>query len=193
MSLLDLAKMAKKFNKFLIFDYRRPPIMNPYFQTYIKIIVDVLAVSKINPKQVFWISGPYYQYVLSTAPDYIQVYGDHVTSTIISNRQLSMLILEYNYITPTKVEEYLRNDNLSMILYSSSTKWTFSFCWCEEVYGVISDDPLLHANMIKPICLMNFNSYLLLCFCAFLLVSIFTIFLQKIYKKNCLLFNQNYE
>ena len=74
-SLKELAEMAWKNGKHLIFDMREPPfgVQHPYRARYMQLIVKTLKDSKLDDEKIWWISGHQYPYVLKTAPKFRQV------------------------------------------------------------------------------------------------------------------------
>ena len=175
MSLHQLAHIAKQHKMHLIFDLRHPPYGNPYTFDYIYRIVDSVLRSGINQSQVMWISGNDYEYVLSVAPGFKQVLGAKPIEQQIKERKISMLILEYNTVDEKEIQMYARKHKLSTIVYTSSTAWTFSLAWCQEAYAVISDDPLLHAKLNRPIwsfSVKQFSKIWYVCFFLCLFVSL---------------------
>ena len=179
MALSDFAAYAIKTKKQIIFDYRTPMVFgHPYMFKHVQTIVNTLLKSGIDQTQVMWISGPQYSFVLNFAPRFTQVYGAHVDQELIKKRKLEMLILEYNDIMPFEVEQY-KIEQIKILMYTSSKKWTFSLSWCEGVYGMISDDPDLHMSMKKPMLLMTMYTYLTLLFFSFALTVMILFVLSK--------------
>nr|XP_009861753.2 glycerophosphodiester phosphodiesterase domain-containing protein 5-like [Ciona intestinalis] len=174
MSLNQLAVLAAEHGKYMIFDLRMPPMGHPHAYNYIHVIIDAVLSSGIKQSQVFWVLGPYADYVTSKAPGFNLVYGAKVNH--FSKYTMSGLILEYNTVSGEEIQSYKEKQNMDVILYTSSTEWTFSLAWCQGAFAYISDDPKIHSQLNKPIFLFTVREYnniwrvcfIFCCICIFL-------------------------
>lgn len=186
-SLYQVAIYASKTKKKLIFDYRRPLSVknHPYLNNHVSVIVEVFKKSNIDPTQVYWISGPNYQFVLNSAPGFSHVYGLPVSDLQVKERKLKGFILEYNAFLPEQVE-FFKKKKLSVIAYSYSSAWTFSLAWCEGVDVVLSNNIEMHVSMDKPMLHMSPQYYCILCCLSFLFVFAFLLFYMYVINiKSC--------
>ncbi|KFO38419.1 Glycerophosphodiester phosphodiesterase domain-containing protein 4 [Fukomys damarensis] len=92
--LADLLTLAKKEQKFVIFDLFGPPHKHPLRHTFVRQVVSVILASKIEQHLIFWLPGHDRQYVRFMAPGFQHV-GRLVSVDILTKENISIINVDY--------------------------------------------------------------------------------------------------
>lgn len=172
-ALVDLLKTAKKYNKSIIFDLRKPPANHAYNSRYINLTVETILNSTINPELILWLHNEDREKVVKMAPRFQQIFGDK--EPIWDNAQ--RINFPFNNISATKIEEFLQK-NVFVNLFVVDKPWLFSIFWCANVSSVTTNACHIFKEMKAPVWYLPPDTYMMIwiltdCVSFFIMLSLF--------------------
>lgn len=116
-SLDQLLNLAKQHNISVIFD-----LYNPDKENDSEVIVSTILNSKFDPSLVLWLPPEKREYVIKTAPGFIQVYKNEREMLDKNGKYLNV---KYSNLSIKEIRR-LRNDNVTVNLWVVNERWLFS-------------------------------------------------------------------
>ncbi|XP_033620130.1 glycerophosphodiester phosphodiesterase domain-containing protein 4 [Fukomys damarensis] len=174
--LADLLTLAKKEQKFVIFDLFGPPHKHPLRHTFVRQVVSVILASKIEQHLIFWLPGHDRQYVRFMAPGFQHV-GRLVSVDILTKENISIINVDYKRLFYNGLRDY-KAANIYINLYLVNEPWIFSLAWCSRINSVTTDNIPVLSQLTHPHFFMTPRYYLFI----WLLLDIFSaIFITAIF------------
>nr|XP_051706619.1 glycerophosphodiester phosphodiesterase domain-containing protein 4 isoform X3 [Oryctolagus cuniculus] len=144
----DLLELAKKANKFVIFDLYGPPAKHPLNYSFVKHVTKVILDSKIEPHLIYWLSTHDRKYVRETAPGF-QLVGRLYTIKELKKENISTINVDYKNLFYRGFRDY-KAANININLYLVNEPWLFSLAWCSRIDSVTTDNIPLLSQLDSP-------------------------------------------
>ncbi|XP_045885779.1 glycerophosphoinositol inositolphosphodiesterase GDPD2 [Micropterus dolomieu] len=149
-SLDQLLNLAKQHNISVIFD-----LYNPDKENDSEVIVSTILNSKFDPSLVLWLPPEKREYVIKTAPGFIQVYKNEREMLDKNGKYLNV---KYSNLSIKEIRR-LRNDNVTVNLWVVNERWLFSLLWCAGASSVTTNSCHLLKDMDQPDWVMEPSTY----------------------------------
>lgn len=140
-SLLQLLNLAKQHNISVIFDLYSPDVENDTEET-----VSTILSSGIDQSLILWLHPDKREYVIETAPGFIQVYKN---IRDMLNKTGDHLNVKYSKLSMKEVRD-LRSMNITVNLWVVNERWLFSLLWCAGASSVTTNSCHLLKTMTEP-------------------------------------------
>ncbi|XP_016051880.1 PREDICTED: glycerophosphodiester phosphodiesterase domain-containing protein 4 [Miniopterus natalensis] len=161
-TLSDYLELAKKTNKYVIFDLNGPPPKHPFRNTYVRRVVQVILDSKIEQHLIYWLPGFDRKYVRIFAPGFQHV-GRLWTIEELRKQNASIINVDYKKLFHNGLKEY-KAANITINLYIVNEPWLFSLAWCSRIHSVTTDNIELLRQIDDPSYIMTPGYYMFLWF-----------------------------
>ncbi|XP_070283146.1 glycerophosphodiester phosphodiesterase domain-containing protein 4 [Myotis yumanensis] len=158
--LSDYLDIARKTNKYVIFDLNGPPPKHPLRSTYVRRVVDVILKSKIEQHLVYWLPGFDRDYVRWRAPNFQHV-GRLDPVDELKKENISIINVDYKRLFHNGLSDY-KAANFIINLYIVNEPWVFSLAWCSKINSVTTDNIVLLRQINYPYYTMTPKSYVFL-------------------------------
>ncbi|XP_054581625.1 glycerophosphodiester phosphodiesterase domain-containing protein 4 [Eptesicus fuscus] len=174
--LSDYLEIARKTNKYVIFDLNGPPPKHPLRNTYVRRVVDVILDSKIEQRMVYWLPGFDRGYVRWKAPNFQHV-GRLDPIYELKKENISIINVDYKRLFHNGLSDY-KAANIIINLYIVNEPWIFSLAWCSRINSVTTDNIVLLREINYPYYSMTPKYYVFLwvlldCISAVFIFAIF--------------------
>nr|XP_012803735.1 glycerophosphodiester phosphodiesterase domain-containing protein 4 [Jaculus jaculus] len=156
--LSDVLQLAKKEQKFVIFDLFHPPVEHPYRNTFVRKVVRVILESKIEQHLIFWLPSFDRSYVRYMAPGFQQV-GRLLPTERLTRENISIINVDYKRLFYRGMREY-KAANIYINLYLVNEPWLFSLAWCSKINSVTTDNIKLLSQLNHPHFFMTPSYYM---------------------------------
>uniref|UniRef100_U3KMX9 GP-PDE domain-containing protein n=1 Tax=Oryctolagus cuniculus TaxID=9986 RepID=U3KMX9_RABIT len=144
----DLLELAKKENKFVIFDLYGPPAKHPLRHSFVKHVTKVILDSKIEPHLIYWLPAYDRGYVRENAPGFRMV-GRLYTMEELGKENISTINVDYKNLFYRGFKDY-KAANININLYLVNEPWLFSLAWCSRIDSVTTDNIPLLSQLDSP-------------------------------------------
>ncbi|XP_027798669.2 glycerophosphodiester phosphodiesterase domain-containing protein 4 [Marmota flaviventris] len=156
--LTDLLEIAKKEQKFLIFDLFGPPPKHPLRNTFVREVVRVILDSKIAQHLIFWLPSHDREYVKYTAPGFQHV-GRLLSIEDLAKENINIINVDYKKLFYSGLRDY-KAANININLYVVNEPWLYSLAWCSRINSVTTDNIPLLSQLNHPQFFMSPTKYL---------------------------------
>ncbi|XP_021571417.1 glycerophosphodiester phosphodiesterase domain-containing protein 4 [Carlito syrichta] len=136
--LADLLTLAKKENKFVIFDINGPPPKHPIRHTFIRYVISVILASKIEQRLIFWLPSHDINYVRNMAPG-VQHVARFISVEELAKQNISRINVDYKRLFLGGLRAY-KAANININLYVVNEPWLYSLAWCSRINSVTTDN-----------------------------------------------------
>ncbi|KAM4621562.1 LOW QUALITY PROTEIN: glycerophosphoinositol inositolphosphodiesterase GDPD2 [Polymixia lowei] len=141
-SLHQLLQLAKEHNISVIFDLKNENQgNNDTLDT-----INTILKSGIAPNLVRWLPPTQREFVMETAPGFVQVYDNVSDMDKEGGRHLNV---KYSTLNTTEIRE-LGLRNVSVNLWVVNERWLFSLLWCSGAGSVTTNTCHLLQDMTQP-------------------------------------------
>ncbi|XP_005997212.1 glycerophosphoinositol inositolphosphodiesterase GDPD2 isoform X1 [Latimeria chalumnae] len=176
----ELLNVARKENKKVLFDLRKPPACHPYSQTYVSVTVETILRTNISQDLILWLPNENRSEVMQMAPGFQQYYGE-----INDSRNESNMNFNLAYQNLSKIRDNHKN-HTEVNLYVVNEPWLFSMLWCIGVNSVTTNACHIFSEMKKPIILISPDNYRMIWIgtdCTSLVIIILAFLLVRCYRR----------
>ncbi|XP_045412894.1 glycerophosphodiester phosphodiesterase domain-containing protein 4 [Lemur catta] len=156
--LADFLRLAKKENKFVIFDLYGPPPKHPLRHTFVRRVIDVILDSKIEQRRVFWLPSHDKAYVKYMAPGFQRI-ETSLSIEYLTKENISRINVDYKNLVYSKLGDY-KAANIKINLYIVNEPWLFSLAWCSSISSVTTDNIPLLSQINHPYYFMTPRFYM---------------------------------
>ncbi|KAM5185902.1 glycerophosphodiester phosphodiesterase domain-containing protein 4 [Callospermophilus lateralis] len=146
--LTDLLEIAKKAQKFLIFDLFGPPPKHPLRNTFVREVVRVILDSKIAQHLIFWLPSHDREYVKYMAPGFQHV-GRLLSIEDLAKENINIINVDYKKLFYSGLRDY-KAANININLYVVNEPWLYSLAWCSRINSVTTDNIPLLSQLNHP-------------------------------------------
>uniref|UniRef100_A0A8C6QNB9 Glycerophosphodiester phosphodiesterase domain containing 4 n=1 Tax=Nannospalax galili TaxID=1026970 RepID=A0A8C6QNB9_NANGA len=184
--LAELLKLAKKKQKFVIFDLFGPPPKHPLRHSFVQRVVRVILDSKIEQHLIFWLPTQERNYVRFMAPGFQHV-GRLLSIDRLKKENISIINVDYKRLFYNGLRDY-KAANIYINLYLVNEPWLFSLAWCSRINSVTTDNIALLRRINRPLFFMTPRYYtfmwvFMVIVSAFIICAIFYYHWQKELKR----------
>ncbi|XP_028626584.1 glycerophosphodiester phosphodiesterase domain-containing protein 4 [Grammomys surdaster] len=158
--LADILELAKKEEKYVIFDLFGPPPGHPLRNNFVRRVVKVILDSQIEQRLIFWLSGFDRDYVRYAAPGFQHV-GRLWSIQELKQKNISVINVDYKRLFYTGLSHY-KEAKIFINVYVINEPWLFSLAWCSRVNSVTTDDIELLHRLNHPLFFMTPGYYMLI-------------------------------
>ncbi|GAB1292350.1 Glycerophosphodiester phosphodiesterase domain-containing protein 4 [Apodemus speciosus] len=170
--LSELLELAKREQKFVLFDLFGPAPGHPLRNTFVRRVVRVILDSNIEQHLIFWLPGFDRDYVKYMAPGFQQV-GRLWSIEELKKNNISIINVDYKRLfyaglrTFANLKLDYKKAKIYINVYVINEPWLFSLAWCSRVNSVTTDNIELLNQLSHPLFFMTSKHQDSTCSCGF--------------------------